>query len=40
MDGRDTPPASGEGYITKLERKMKEKGIGKLQVYLEDSSNG
>lgn len=30
MDGRDTPPASGEGYITKLEEKMKEKGIGKI----------
>ena len=30
MDGRDTPPASGEGYIAKLEEKMKEKGIGKI----------
>lgn len=30
VDGRDTPPASGEGYITKLEEKMKEKGIGKI----------
>ncbi|MGN1326571.1 MAG: 2,3-bisphosphoglycerate-independent phosphoglycerate mutase [Clostridia bacterium] len=30
MDGRDTPPASGEGYITKLEEKMAEKGIGKI----------
>ena len=30
MDGRDTPPASGESYITKLEEKMKEKGIGKI----------
>ena len=30
MDGRDTAPASGESYITKLEEKMKEKGIGKI----------
>ncbi len=30
MDGRDTPPASGESYITSLEEKMKEKGIGKI----------
>ena len=29
-DGRDTPPASGEGYIAKLEEKMKEKGVGKI----------
>ena len=25
MDGRDTPPTSGESYIAKLEEKMKEK---------------
>ena len=30
LDGRDTPPASAENYITKLEEKMKEKGIGKI----------
>ena len=30
MDGRDTPPASGEGFINELEAKMKEKGIGKI----------
>jgi len=30
MDGRDTPPTSGEGYIEKLEEKMKEKGVGKI----------
>ena len=30
MDGRDTPPASGESYITKLEEKIKEKGVGKI----------
>ena len=32
MDGRDTPPASGETYIAQLEEKMKEKGIGKIAV--------
>ena len=30
LDGRDTPPASAEGYIVKLEEKMKEKEIGKI----------
>ncbi len=30
LDGRDTPPASGENYIMKLEEKMKEKGVGKI----------
>ena len=30
LDGRDTPPASGEGYITDLENKMKEKGVGQI----------
>ncbi len=30
MDGRDTPPASGEGYISELEEKMKEKGVGQI----------
>ena len=30
MDGRDTPPSSGEVYITELENKMKEKGIGRI----------
>jgi len=30
LDGRDTPPASAEGYIVDLEEKMKEKGIGKI----------
>ena len=30
MDGRDTPPSSGETYVTELEEKMKEKGIGKI----------
>ena len=30
MDGRDTPPASGESYITELESKMAEKGVGQI----------
>ena len=30
LDGRDTPPASAEGYITQLEDKMKEKKLGKI----------
>ena len=30
MDGRDTPPASGEAFLAKLERKMQEKGVGKI----------
>ncbi len=30
LDGRDTPPASGESYITALENKMQEKGVGKI----------
>ena len=30
LDGRDTPPASAEGYIIKLQEKMEEKQIGKI----------
>lgn len=30
MDGRDTPPESGAGYIEQLERKLQELGIGKI----------
>jgi 2,3-bisphosphoglycerate-independent phosphoglycerate mutase len=30
LDGRDTPPASAETYITELMEKMKEKGVGKI----------
>jgi len=30
LDGRDTPPASAESYITKLQEKMQEKGVGKI----------
>ena len=30
LDGRDTPPASAEGYIMQLEEKMKEKEVGRI----------
>ena len=30
LDGRDTPPASAESYILKLQEKMNEKQIGKI----------
>ncbi len=30
LDGRDTPPASAEGYLIELQDKMKEKEIGKI----------
>jgi 2,3-bisphosphoglycerate-independent phosphoglycerate mutase len=30
MDGRDTGPTSGAGYIEKLEQKMREYGVGKV----------
>ena len=30
LDGRDTPPASAEGYLLQLEEKMREKQIGKI----------
>ena len=30
LDGRDTPPSSAEGYIARLEKKMEEKGVGKI----------
>lgn len=30
MDGRDTPPASGKGYIEQLEAKLKEIGVGEI----------
>jgi 2,3-bisphosphoglycerate-independent phosphoglycerate mutase len=30
MDGRDTPPESGIGYIAQVERKLAELGIGKI----------
>ncbi len=34
LDGRDTPPASGEGYINELEEKMKEIGVGKIATIM------
>ena len=30
LDGRDTPPASGKGYVEQLEEKMKELGVGEV----------
>ena len=30
LDGRDTPPASAENYVMKLEEKMAEKKVGKI----------
>lgn len=30
MDGRDTPPASGEGFLVELQEKLDEKQIGKI----------
>ena len=30
LDGRDTPPASGKGYVEQLEAKMAEIGVGKV----------
>ncbi|MFV0504071.1 MAG: 2,3-bisphosphoglycerate-independent phosphoglycerate mutase [Lachnospirales bacterium] len=30
MDGRDTPPTSGKGFVANLEKKMKEIGVGKI----------
>ncbi len=30
LDGRDTPPASGKGYVEELETKMKEIGAGEV----------
>ena len=32
LDGRDTPPASGKGYIEELQAKMNEIGVGELGV--------
>ena len=30
MDGRDTPPTSGAGYVEKLQQKMREYGVGQV----------
>ena len=32
LDGRDTPPASGKGYIEELQAKMQELGVGEIGV--------
>ena len=32
LDGRDTPPESGKGYVEQLEAKMKEIGVGEIGV--------
>lgn len=32
LDGRDTPPESGKGYVEELVEKMKEIGVGKIGV--------
>jgi 2,3-bisphosphoglycerate-independent phosphoglycerate mutase len=32
LDGRDTPPSSGKGYIEALQAKMKEIGVGEIGV--------
>lgn len=34
MDGRDTPPASGKGYIEKLESHIKEAGTGRIATLM------
>ena len=30
LDGRDTPPESGKGFVEELEEKMKEIGVGEV----------
>ncbi len=34
MDGRDTPPTSGAGYIEQLQQKMREYGVGKIATVI------
>ena len=34
LDGRDTPPASGKGYVEALETKMAEIGVGKVATVM------
>ena len=34
LDGRDTPPASGENFISELEEKIKEIGVGKIATIM------
>ncbi|MGN0353602.1 MAG: 2,3-bisphosphoglycerate-independent phosphoglycerate mutase [Muricoprocola sp.] len=44
LDGRDTPPASGKGYVEELEAKMQEIGVGEVvsvmgRYYVMDRDN-
>ena len=34
LDGRDTPPASGKGFVEELEAKMKEIGVGEIATVM------
>ena len=34
LDGRDTPPKSGLGYVQSLERRLREKGYGKVATVM------
>jgi 2,3-bisphosphoglycerate-independent phosphoglycerate mutase len=34
MDGRDTPPTSGAGYVEKLQQKMREYGVGRIATVI------
>ena len=34
MDGRDTPPKSGAGYLAELEEKMEEIGVGRIATVI------
>ena len=34
LDGRDTPPTSGEGYVVELYKKAKEIGVGKIATVM------
>ena len=34
LDGRDTPPASGKGYVEELAAKMKEIGVGEIATVM------
>ena len=34
LDGRDTPPASGKGYVEQLEAKMEEIGVGEIATVM------
>lgn len=34
LDGRDTPPTSGKGYVEQLEQKIKEIGVGEIATVM------